>query len=158
MTSSVSMRGQPVRATHAGLVLACVMLMCASPHVTFATDDAPAPVRKAILDAPPEDFCGPLVGHIVNPAWCGLPNDVHRWLLRRHDCDHFRAQPMPTPAADPDGERRRALLAYISDSCDGGDAELARLRAAHRDNTTVIDALSGLADIEPRRESLRQPR
>lgn len=105
---------------------------------------APPAAKKTLRTEPPDDLCGPTVGHIVNPAWCALPREVHWFLIRRGDCIHFRNQPVP--ADDPDGDRQRALQAQTEASCRGLDAELARLRASHRDNAAVMAELSALED------------
>ncbi len=78
------------------------------------------------------------------PNWCDYPHEVRAFLDRREGCDHFRGEPLPDPADDPGGERRRQIQTALHALCTGSDAELQRLRARYRDDADVSAALGAL--------------
>jgi hypothetical protein len=75
-----------------------------------------------------------------------LPREVRVFIERREGCDHFRGEPVPEPADDPKGERRRQIESALAKLCTGTDAELARLRARYRDDAAVTAALADFED------------
>jgi hypothetical protein len=84
------------------------------------------------------------------PNWCDYPHEVRAFLDRRDGCDHFRGEPIPEPADDPGGERRREIETAMRELCTGTDAELLKLRAAYRDDAVVSAVFAGFEnDIEP---------
>lgn len=81
--------------------------------------------------------------------WCDYPHEVRAFLDKREGCDHFRGEPVPEPADDPGGERRREIETALSKLCTGSDAELARLRTRYRDDADVSAVLNAFeSDIE----------
>ncbi len=81
--------------------------------------------------------------------WCDYPHEVRAFLDKREGCDHFRGEPVPEPADDPGGERRREIETALRKLCTGSDAELLRLRTRYRDDADVSAALNALeSDIE----------
>ena len=75
-----------------------------------------------------------------------LPREVRAFIERREGCDHFRGEPVPEPADDPKGERRRQIESALDKLCTGTDAELARLRARYRKDAAVTAALADFED------------
>ena len=75
-----------------------------------------------------------------------LPREVRVFIERREGCDHFRGEPVPEPADDPKGERRKRIEAALRTLCTGTDAELARLRARYRNDAAVAAALADFED------------
>ncbi len=78
------------------------------------------------------------------PNWCDYPHEVRAFLDQRDGCDHFRGEPIPEPADDPGGERRREIETALRDLCTGTDAELVRLHTRYRDDAAVSAALGQL--------------
>lgn len=123
----------------------CALGGCAARP--FATFDDPRPEGRLSLrersrcevpDAPGDQ-----------PNWCDYPHEVRVFLDQRDGCDHFRGEPIPEPADDPGGERRRQIETALRELCTGTDAELLRLRVRYRDDAAVSAALGELeSDIE----------
>lgn len=121
-----------------GLLVACGTQ---SPQATYAD-----PRPEGRLDLRERSLCE---APEAQPDWCDFPHEVRVFLQQRKGCDHFRSEPVPEPADDPQGERRRQIATAQRDLCTGTDATLSRLRARYRDDTAISAALAGFdADIE----------
>jgi hypothetical protein len=73
------------------------------------------------------------------------PKEVYGFLELRKSCDHWRGE------FGYDKERQADIDWSVCQSCQGTDAELARLKKKYRSNTTAMAALDELDEkIEPK--------
>jgi hypothetical protein len=73
------------------------------------------------------------------------PAEVKRFLELRESCDHWRGE------SGYDKERQADIEWSICQSCQGTDAELARLKKKYNANPKVMEALNDLdLEIEPK--------
>lgn len=83
---------------------------------------------------------------------CGLqanaadpPTDVKKFLALRETCDHWRSE------SGYDKERQADIDWSVCQSCQGTDAELARLKKKYSGNPKVMETLAELEpEIEPK--------
>jgi hypothetical protein len=123
----------------------CALGGCAARP--FATFDDPRPEGRLSLRE--RSRCEVPDAPVDQPNWCDYPHEVRVFLDQRDGCDHFRGEPIPEPADDPGGERRRQIETALRELCTGTDAELLRLRARYRNDAAVSAALGELeSDIE----------
>ncbi len=78
------------------------------------------------------------------PQQAVLPRDVHAYVTRRDDCDHFRGE------ASPETQRQSEIDAETLRLCKGSDAQLKRLKRKYARNRAVQQALG---DYDPRIEN-----
>ena len=108
----------------------------------FATFEDPRP--EGHLSLRERSLCEVPDAPMDQPNWCDYPHEVRLFLDQREGCDHFRGEPIPEPADDPGGERRRQIETAVHELCTGSDAELLRLRTRYRDDAAVSATLGAL--------------
>jgi hypothetical protein len=119
------------------LTIACALGGCAARP--FAAFEDPRPEGRLSLSE--RSRCEVPDAPTDRPNWCDYPHEVRAFIDQRDSCDHFRGEPVPEPADDPGGERRREIETALRKLCTDSDAELLRLRTRYRDDADVSAAL-----------------
>lgn len=93
--------------------------------------------------------CMPPEGPVDRPDHCSYPADIRDFIDTRDACDHWRGEPWPEHADDPQEVRTKQILEAIEESCTGTDKRLAALKAAYASDPKILQLLDEYeADIE----------
>ena len=75
------------------------------------------------------------------PDYCSYPTDIRDFIDSRDACDHWRGEPWPEHADDPQEVRKEQILEAIKQSCTGTDKRLAALKAAYASDPKILQLL-----------------
>jgi hypothetical protein len=132
-----------VRSNFARIGITALLLLgsvgCHGASVPAATE------TKAVSEAQPKPVpaadCTPPEGPVDRPAYCGYPADVRGFIDMRDGCDHWRGEPWPDHADDPQEVRKKQILEAIKESCTGTDKRLAALKTAYANDPKILPLL-----------------
>jgi len=100
---------------------------------------------KAVSEAQPEPVaaanCTPPEGPVDRPEYCSYPVDIRDFIDSRDACDHWRGEPWPERADDPQEVRKKQVLEAIKQSCTGTDKRLAALKTAYASDPKILQLL-----------------
>jgi len=81
----------------------------------------------------------------IQASAADYPSEVKKFLELRESCDHWRGE------GGYDEDRQADINWAVCQSCQGTDAQLARLKEKYKSNARVIEALNELEpEIEPK--------
>jgi hypothetical protein len=124
-----------VRSNPTAAILASLLLACGNVGAAADPQAAPAPT------------CDPQASN--RPGYCSYPADVRAFIDMRDGCDHWRGEPWPDHADDPQEVRKKQILEAIKESCTGTDKRLSALKAAYAGDPKILQLLDEYeADIE----------